>query len=199
MKTLSIITGLALALSLTACAHKMPNPPDDPIIPDETEPERIEEPSPEPSPEPGMTIDIGLPGWEMVDANDDQFTFFNRATNSTIELNFWPGDIIDGPERIINSIHQRLQMINSAIMSPIEFSQDKSVAYFSFSTKPGEEESVYKGKVVVLLMPEQPKAIAICLGYWPASVDEQMITDFDRFWVGINTAAALIDPPEDTK
>ena len=97
---------------------------------------------------------------------------------------------------MIGSLYQTSQEDKLFKLSRIEFSRDKSIAYFTYSHQPkevGVEQR--KGKVVALLVPGLPETIAICVGNWPASVDEQMMADFDRFWMGIG----LVDPPEGTK
>ena len=187
MRTLSTIVALTLALCLVACAHKMPNPPDDPVIPDE-----IEQP---PAPEPKYIGWPPLPGWEMVGDSDGWFTFYNPTTTAIIRLTATTTESIGGPEWFINELYQKAQSNENFEVSDIEFSQDRSIAYITFSAKLKEGEGVRKGKTVALLVPELPEMTAICIGTWPASVEKQMITDFDRLWMGIG----LTDPPEDAE
>ena len=169
MRKLQMIMALIFALSLTACAHKMPKSK-----------HVITWPS--------------LPGWTLVDNSDNRLALHNPATTANITLIlldnmnhiFYAHD----PEATIMFLYKDLAAQQNFLieLSRIEFSRDGSTAYFSFSRKPNKEgDGVRKGKIVVLLVPGWPEKTAVCVGAWPASAEEQMMIDFDRFWTGIGS------------
>ena len=174
---------LAVLFGLSACAHKMPNPPDDPVFPDEIEQ------SPEDDVKQLSITTTKMDGWIVESQNENGtvvMLFIHPDTASLVEVTLVGTKMIGSAVDECNAQRTALLIDNpyGFEVGDMEVSADGLTASFgvSFVREGGFNE---KSRMMFRTLTNIPYMTLVGFGNWLERYDEQVRADFNLIMEGI--------------